>query len=220
MLGRGSKWKDNEIRYSLRSVEKFVQHDNVIVVGECPRFLKNVFHIPCEDKPRRSFSIFSKIMKAIDNPGVSEDFIFFNDDHFVLEPVNRWEYWVDGTVKDYSLKAAGSFKTRARNVLALDPDAFFADVHTPIVFNKQKFRERVGGLDWSKEYLIKSSYCIAETLLAEMQDCKIYKASLNEEEIKEIIKDKPFFSIGPWAINQGIRNVLEWLYPEPSKYEV
>ena len=39
ILGNGSKFNNEEIRYSLRSLEKFVNFDRVFIVGECPKFL-------------------------------------------------------------------------------------------------------------------------------------------------------------------------------------
>jgi hypothetical protein len=49
-LGTGSVWQDNELRYSLRSLEKnFPDLGRVYVVGHKPDWLGNVEHIPFGD---------------------------------------------------------------------------------------------------------------------------------------------------------------------------
>ena len=46
ILGTGSTSNDNEIRYSLRSIEKYLIGFNVVyIVGECPKFLKGIIHL-------------------------------------------------------------------------------------------------------------------------------------------------------------------------------
>ena len=51
VLGKGTKWNDNEIRFSLRSLAKNVTGiRNVYIVGERPDFLKRVIHISYPDE--------------------------------------------------------------------------------------------------------------------------------------------------------------------------
>jgi hypothetical protein len=50
VLGSGSRWGDNELRYSLRSVEKHLKgYNNVYLVGDKPDWVRNVTHIPKQD---------------------------------------------------------------------------------------------------------------------------------------------------------------------------
>jgi len=45
VLGSGSEWDDNEIRFSLRSVEKYLTGvGNVYIIGKKPNFLKDIIH--------------------------------------------------------------------------------------------------------------------------------------------------------------------------------
>ena len=51
VLGTGSNWDNNEIRFSLRSLAKNLKGmGRVFVVGERPAFLQNVIHIPAKDE--------------------------------------------------------------------------------------------------------------------------------------------------------------------------
>ena len=47
VLGTGSKWKNYELLYSLRSIEKNLKgFTDVVIVGELPSWIQNVIHIP------------------------------------------------------------------------------------------------------------------------------------------------------------------------------
>ena len=49
-LGTESRWHDNELRFTLRSIEKHLTgYRNVIIVGWCPPWVQNVVHIKKED---------------------------------------------------------------------------------------------------------------------------------------------------------------------------
>ncbi len=39
ILGKGSKWSDNEIRFSLRSIEKYFDYRKIFIIGEKPESL-------------------------------------------------------------------------------------------------------------------------------------------------------------------------------------
>lgn len=85
-LSNKSVWKNNELRYSLRSLEKFaVNLGRVFVVGSKPEWLTNVVHIPMTDSFRRNkdANIIKKVRAAI-AAGCTERFIFASDDQFLL----------------------------------------------------------------------------------------------------------------------------------------
>jgi hypothetical protein len=88
-LGTGSRWQNNELRYSLRSLEKYaLDLGRVFVVGEKPPWLTGVVHVPMKDKrhTNKDANIIDKVRAAI-AAGVSERFIFASDDQALLSPV-------------------------------------------------------------------------------------------------------------------------------------
>ena len=92
VLGTGSRWHNNEIRFSLRSLEKnLMGFRRVFVVGECPGFLQNVIHIPATDifnpQVNADGNIINKVLTACADERISDDFLFINDDHLVLKPI-------------------------------------------------------------------------------------------------------------------------------------
>ncbi len=84
--------EDNEsLRYCLRSIEKNLPHRNIIIAGYCPKWLKNVVHIPAD--PRHEINKYKRvshnILAAAASDEVSDWFILFNDDMFVMNPMEE-----------------------------------------------------------------------------------------------------------------------------------
>ena len=53
-LGTGSRWQNNELRFALRSIEKYLTgYDKIFIIGECPSYLQNIIHIPCPPSPAK-----------------------------------------------------------------------------------------------------------------------------------------------------------------------
>jgi len=224
-LGTGSKWRDNELRYALRSIEKHLKgYRNIYIVGECPKWLSEAIHIPAKDTfGRKEYSIFSKIMKAVDDPRVSDDFVFWNDDIFLIKDlhVNDFKFWYEGTVSEKYEKVHGHYKVAIGNVKdRFTEDPNYTDIHTPIIYNKNSFRLYVAGVDWSKEYVIKSTYTAGYDFdyFEYMPDLKINK-HLPYDEIKAKLVGRTFFSIGAYGVCPGMTRTLNELFPTKSKYE-
>lgn len=233
VLGKGSLWKDNELRYSLRSIEKYLTgYDQVYIVGERPEWLKTILHIPFADLPKRKeINIRNKILAACDAKDVSEHFIFFNDDHFLLKTLDVADifYWHSGNLEAKAANSEGSNKRKIENTIELTGgETLFYDIHVPIIYNKYEFDKimRHPSLNWDEhDYLVKTLYAAwadtedVETYSKYMSDCKI-SIRTGYDVIKEKIKDRLFFSVGPEGIKADMKRVLEELYPGKSKYEI
>lgn len=232
VLGTGSLWKNNEMRYSLRSIEKYLKgYDNVFIVGECPDWTTNVIHLPCPDvRKRKELSIMRKIMTACTHQYVSDDFVFFNDDHFVLRPIDTKDikYWYNSTLDERSMYAEGPNMRKIENTIEIMPDeSNFFDIHVPMIYNKEEFRRVMEDPDikWEeKDYLVKTLYSNMSILPAVthntefMSDCKI-STILGYDVLKERIKERYFFSIGPKGVRADLKRLMNELYPDKSKYE-
>lgn len=89
IVGTGSKYSDIELRWSLRSVEKFAQCDvQPVVVGSVPDWFKGDA-LSCPDKfERKEKNLNHKIMTAIRGGLVQGEFQISADDHFWLKPID------------------------------------------------------------------------------------------------------------------------------------
>lgn len=99
-LGTGSKWQNNEIRFSIRSAIKNLQElGNIFIIGEKPDFLiydteiqgRTIYHIPAEDifgSRNADGNMIYKTILAGQHPMLKSDFIIFSDDNYILKPMN------------------------------------------------------------------------------------------------------------------------------------
>ena len=77
---------NEELRYSLRSVEKNFPHRNVWFYGGCPDDLQPDRWAHIKQNARSKWGNTSGLLRnACANEGISENFVLFNDDFFVLK---------------------------------------------------------------------------------------------------------------------------------------
>ena len=224
--------QDVELRYALRSVEKYLKgYGEIFIIGQAPRWIKNVTVIPATDNDKiyyKERNIFNKIMLACQDSRVSEDFLFMNDDHFLLSEFEAGEfpYYYQGTVTLQAARNTPYVNSVFNTVEFLgDYKALYFDIHCPIVYNKAVFSRWIPTADWDKKYgyCIKTLYCNFDSLLVgETQqyypDLKL-SGPLSSLEIKEKIKGRLFFSTNDNVMEGGMLAVFEELYPKKSKYE-
>lgn len=99
-VGRGSRWDDQELRYSLRSLEKHTKDPEVTIVGHAPAWLNlgKVQYIPLpEPKGNRLFRVGAKLIAAL--PYLPDSFIYQNDDYFLMEPIESFDTIYIGTLR-------------------------------------------------------------------------------------------------------------------------
>jgi len=81
---------NEELRYSLRSVEKNLRYHKVIFYGGCPVNLKPDYYFT---RPQTEASKWERVRESIraccENDNITEDFWLFNDDFFVMKPMSE-----------------------------------------------------------------------------------------------------------------------------------
>lgn len=216
--------KGIELKYALRSIEKYLSGwDDLWVIGDAPLWYTGNRLFIQDYAGKREFSVYNKLLKACDL--VEDDFIYWNDDHFLLKPlhVSEIKYWHNGSLKD-DMDKSGSARNRLskQNTIELlekrGATWLNYDIHVPIVFNKTDFKNIFK--DLQQEVVIKSLYANSwEPLPGSefMEDCKI-SGDFTEDYILDRIKDRLFFSSGT-MLSGAMINILEKLFPEPSKFE-
>lgn len=227
-LGRGSIWQDNELRFSLRSVEKYLEgYGEVFIIGKQPSFgIKNVTHIQINDVSDYypALNIMKKIYSYCAGDKGTEDFLFMNDDHWLLRKFNisEFPYFYKGELKDQLTNPTDYAKTIANTIDVLRgyPLKDF-DTHTPILYNKEVFMQIMDKFDWTipHGYCIKSLYCNLKCMEGTFeQDGKIRKAK-NEQQLRAWLDTHSVFSVADEALNNFLKKRFEKLYPNPSKHE-
>lgn len=228
ILGKGSRWHNNEIRFSLRSAEKNFKFRNVVIIGELPDWARNVIHIPAEDLFRNKLqNARTKYLAACNDQRISKDFILMNDDFFFLKPIKKIPYYSRGTVNrqidihqtkgGYYYESMKRTKARIQN-LGFTEEVMDFEVHAPIVFNKEKLKNVisvVGG-----EHI-----CLLRTCYGNLQDVDFevvgdFKSGDVGNFYKQIKKGRGFLSISDsMVISDEFRKWIWETFPDPSKYE-
>lgn len=235
-LGNGSRWNDNELRYSLRSLVKFGSNfRHIVIVGEkLPEWIENVYWVKqLPTNYNHEHNIYENILAACEAPIITERFLGWQDDYFLTKPIdcNNYPFYYNGTLED-GIKRRIRFDgyaislNNSKTILASRncPTLNF-DVHCPIEYTKTGFVAHVSTVDWKvgNGYVIKSLYANSvfphgSPEIASMRDLKV----TNCESIKTFeaqIADRHIFSISDRGLSEAMKNFLRKSYPEKSRYE-
>ena len=215
-----SLWGSNELRYSLRSAEKYLSFDKVFIIGYLPSFISKykVIHIPFKERPNDKWhNVEKKFDLLVDIPEISDDFILMNDDFWVFKKYKKVPYLYNRKLKEMTnFPVETPYLKRIKKTLEMFPDAKNFEVHFPIVFNKKKLK-RLFDKYGSKGYERRSAYCAEYKIKGiPSDDYKVFR-------IKDLDKfqGKPFIStIDRVAIDPKFQEFLEKSFPDKSFYEI
>lgn len=216
----GSKHNNLELRYSLRAIEKNLSgFDRVFISTEVlPDWLTNVYHLQVKDNPKAvpDWNMMNKVYHA---EGISETFLFMNDDHFIMKPyqVDTFPNYYYSTLDIYCRKRGkDGYGYRARNTMDwLNKQGLkllHFDIHYPILYNLKAFRDVMDQVPWATEkkgFIVKSLYGNA---------MKLHGTYTHDNKTGKIEPALPVFSTYP-HIKQSLINYLQQCFPKPSRFE-
>ena len=210
-----------ELKYCLRAIEQHLTGwTNLILMGYPPDWFKGDCFKSQDYDGRKQFSIYNKLLLATNLTNCTEDFVMFNDDHFLTRDLNIHyiKYWFDNSLQDELKKEMGGrYRKALLTTFKTFPDGLNFDVHTPIIYNKAKFKELFK--DRKGEICIKSTYCNSfHVEPVQIEDCKINNV-MSYEMIKEKTEDKLFFSTGDNGLKPPLFKFLQEKYPNKSQWE-
>lgn len=199
-----------ELKFALRSIDKFVDTAEVIIIGEqLPHWIDNVTWIRVKDTGKRQLSVKIKIIAALQ---YAKEILFSNDDIYFLKKTEVPYYW-NGLLKSYTY--TGSKELREELEKMGKPTKSF-ELHVPLVF-KNDFTEIIK--NFSSETLIRSAYCNYLEIEGEQTpDCKFVKAP-KPDEINHALNTRNFISTGAHSI-KAVKPYLENLFSEKSRFEL
>lgn len=227
---QASKWRGQELKYSLRSLERYGRnYGKVYIVGDKPPYLNDkIIHIKKEDKAaNKERRIYEKLLCACQTEEISNPFLLFNDDYFLTRSIDLsligYFYFdrLENKVKSRKLNDIyrNALKNTAQALTERGLPTKHFDIHFPMKYYKDKFIEVMTGYDWEVRYgyVIKSLYANSLKIQGEDKpDHKIY-LSHNKREIREVVKNSDIFSTD--KITRALAEILQELYPNQSSYE-
>lgn len=249
VLGKGSKWGDNEIRYSIRSfVKHFKDLRNIVVVGECPSWLNGVLQIKMPDNYNlnKDARMLKKIKAACSHPDVSDQFVVCTDDTFLNADLKFADFkgWHEGPImydaekdlKDH--RSAGHSTKEIKPSRWLDfvyatgeelkrrnlPDNNYDRAHCPQPIDKKEFLSILLEWDYINNHYTNANIYQNSTSVFPGEDIKgrngkIYNP-MPADELESYLADKIVFNINDNGLNEAMKVLILLKFPEASEYEL
>lgn len=145
--------ENEELRYSLRSVERNFPHNKVWFYGGKPNGLKLDKRVPITQTcPTKWQNVKFMLKMACKNDDITEDFWLFNDDFFVMKPIEELPPIYDGDLYRRIVQLEGRHGDKPTNYIAnlrkavkeLEKrglECLNYAVHIPILVNRKKALE-------------------------------------------------------------------------------
>ena len=219
-----SKMDTEELKYSLRSVEKNFPHRKVWFVGGQPEGLTPDVRLPHVQSGEDKWSLIrSSMMKAIKEPDLTDDFFLFNDDFFVMK---KWKggfvNFIDRTLEERIvelrdvhpwLNPYGRTVYKANEELkslGIKKPLNF-EVHLPMLFNKEL----------AEETIRKCSSPQMRSIYGNLTNCKCRQHDDVKVYDKETVPTDPdFLSTNDSTFTEGaVGRYIRDAFPDPSRFE-
>lgn len=145
--------QNEELRYSLRSVERNFPHDRVIIYGGKPDDITpDIFEPIDQHEKTRWHNVRAMIEACCKNDNISEDFWLFNDDFFVMQKIDELRPQYNGTlwqhIKEIEVRVGLTNYTNQLRSLCHTITAWQFEnellnyaVHMPMLINRKKALE-------------------------------------------------------------------------------
>ena len=248
IIGTGSKWQDNELRYSLRSIAKFGANlGEVYIVGDrLPPFINPsaVRYLPVKDitSNRPALNVYYKLCRLFSRSQVKR-FLLSSDDHFLIHPVDleKWPLFYQGKEMTKEIpKGVGDkryTKTMADTRTFMEKfalDLRYWEGHINKLYDRDCWNELH---TWPyvadfEDMMFNSKFGIScNSPMAAMMHRKypelitwyrkdIKLQHLNTDEDWDLLSNDIAFSIYDSAIDSGVAAYLIELFPFRSRFEL
>lgn len=220
---------NEELRYTLRSIDKNMPSRKVWLIGYKPDWVHGVEFVQVSGSVSNKYrNVAASIRTACQTPAISDDFLLFNDDFFVLKPVSshidfkrcsiadsiiRLSAFGPGTYLD-SLKLTGDILQQ----MGVDDPADYG-LHIPITYNKQRWlkawRLQLEHNPDKKPVHMRTIYGNLYDLAKDfMEDIKI------SDLTGEPTGDETYLSVNDTSFVQGkIGDYIREQFSDPCKFE-
>jgi len=213
---------NDELRYSLRSIEENMPKGRVWVVGHRPIWYIGDF-IPVDDIGGKFDNIVNCIKTVSENNDISDNFILMNDDFFALNPIDKLKNYHGGLLENKiarykELRMAPKYiRLLELTLRQLKENGINSpidyDIHVPIIMNKAILKDAI-----NLAFFPRSAYGnLAKLEAIKITDVKIYS---NGEKINwhEIINND-FVSTEDNSFISLKNNILNKMFDKPSQLE-
>lgn len=236
VVGTGSKWNNNELRYSLRSIDKNgVNVGRIFIATETlPKFInpEAVVHICIRDLGKiKHRNIMDKIECVMNYSDIADDFLLSSDDHFYIRETDfdRYPLYHKGEIQERDENAEYWLSMRDTKHLLQQHGltTYSTNPHCNTHFSRPMFMEHSALMKEGKQLRYGAEVnCLMGNLMIAAgvepvcyNDIKI-NSFKNREGLLRQLGDTHCFSIYDSALNYGIKEYLREMFPNKSRWEV
>lgn len=230
VVGPGTR--NDPLYYSLRSIAN-LPHDRVWIAGYQPPWVQNVTHIPVQQGPGKHANTWAN-WRAIAESG-PENFYLFNDDFFVMQPVETVPVWHRGplgkAIAGYlNTPALTNWRRRAEAArtglvqLGHQPASLsWYELHTPMPMNRTLLVAALADLDKVRDrahlYYAKRTWYGNHARIGgtERADCKTQRTDnrhLDEDRFT------PFLSTSDRSWRGAAGDLVRATFTQAGPYEI
>ncbi len=218
---------NEELRYSLRSVEQNFPHNRVFFYGGKPMYFHPDRLVLVRQQGKTKWDKVRAMLKSIaEDDRISENFVLFNDDFFVTKPVENLLAYRYGTLeqlckhieRNNGNRPTGYTRNIERTINALKEKGFSTwnfELHVPMIFNRGDLRELISLFpDTRGTRSLYGNLYLNEEDIQEMKDVKVFKIDDLPSE------DMPFISTDDLSFSRGeVGELIKSMFPNKSKWE-
>lgn len=218
--------ENEELRYSVRSINQFFPDAKVWVVGEPPSWYDGDY-IKVKQTETKYRNAFMNLGAIVNSKDIPENFILMNDDFYIIDEVESLSYFHEGPLIekynnyfDYYQSSAYTKKIFETNhklkKLGYDNPLSY-ELHVPFPVEKSKLARvlRYDTLLWRSMY--GNMFNVGGN---QMEDVKVYalvKMKFKNYDYKN--PTSPFLSSDDTSFEIVRRGILSKLFKKKSKYE-
>lgn len=221
--------RNEELRYSLRSLRNLSDVGQIWIAGHCPAWVDRdqVRFVPVEQRGTRFVNSTANLRAVLEADDGPEEFIYFNDDFFVTRPMDRVPVLTRGSARRHLLHVPRPLNSYVAGLeatvgllaeLGHDDPAWF-ELHTPMVIRSAGMLEALGlaalaGLAHPHKRTLYGN--LAGLTGPAVPDCKLHEPSADPWPLRGF----GFLSTATPAFRYGLAGRwVRQLFPEPSPFE-
>ena len=217
---------NDELKYSMRSVDANFPHHKVWLIGGRPIYIHPDEQIIVNQKGKTKWDKVRAMLELVGkNEKITEDFVLFNDDFFVMHPTFTIPTFAYGTLEQlcrrierkngnkptpYTLKLEDTIKTLERDGL---PTHNF-ELHVPMILNRRKLLKIIERYPDTKgtRSLYGNTYLTGN--MYPMKDVKIFNTKTEPNP------DNIFLSTEDLSFSKGkVGEYIRKTFPNKSRWE-
>ena len=216
--------KSDEIRYSVRSVVKNFPYNRIVFYGGKPKDIEPDVYVEVKQV---GYDRYDKVIYTLEkicaDDNLTDNFWLFNDDFFIMQPVDDLSYAFAGTIEyrinnlDFNHGPTGSYIRAQKGIkdylVRHGYDTLNYALHMPMLINRKLASKTLE--EHPNQKMFRSLYGNVNKVGGiQMDDVKIYNSG------DEPDKNSPLLSTKDSSFRYGlVGEYIRDIFKEPCKYE-